>query len=395
SPADNPLVSVIIGLEGGLASGETTNPALAPFTSDLITSSGSAKYPKETFRQILSETSTTISGGGDYRGTNMTMTSTLRNFDKAWDLLSSLVLSPEFDANEFRNIQQRRVAEVKHRWNNPEGYAFIIADSLTKLGNPILGRSTRESDVESVTIPMMQAYQKALTERSRMIVVVVGNVAPEDIKRKLQAFSKLPQGKYKPVIVPAVQSTTEPKVEIVDRKIPTTYVSGVFPGPRANDPDYWPLQIGMSHLGNIMFEEIRTKRNLSYAPQAYLTATLGATRGVVAVNSVSPDSASVIMLAELEKMRRGDFSEKDLEKSKQVFITRYYMGQMTNSSLANSLYGTQRNAGDWRRTYSIDAINAVNKASVQKAMAKYARNLQIGIVGEKGKINTPKYLFHE
>ncbi|MEP7218313.1 MAG: hypothetical protein ABI876_05325, partial [Bacteroidota bacterium] len=172
SPADNPLVSVIIGLEGGLASGETNNPALAPFTSDLITSSGSAKYPKETFRQILSETSTTISGGGDYRGTNMTMTSTLRSFDKAWDLLSSLVLSPEFDANEFRNIQQRRVAEVKHRWNNPEGYAFIIADSLTKLGNPILGRSTRESDVEAVTIPMMQAYQKALTERSRMIVVV-------------------------------------------------------------------------------------------------------------------------------------------------------------------------------------------------------------------------------
>ena len=43
TPSGNGLVSVIVGIEGGLASGESDNPALGPFTTDLITSSGSTR----------------------------------------------------------------------------------------------------------------------------------------------------------------------------------------------------------------------------------------------------------------------------------------------------------------------------------------------------------------
>jgi len=42
SPADNEIISVIVGLEGGFATSETPNPAVTEFTSDVITSSGSA-----------------------------------------------------------------------------------------------------------------------------------------------------------------------------------------------------------------------------------------------------------------------------------------------------------------------------------------------------------------
>jgi predicted Zn-dependent peptidase len=113
---------------------------------------------------------------------------------------------------------------------------------------------------------------------------------------------------------------------------------------------------------------------------------------VLSVSSTRPDSAIAIMYHELDRMRRGEIDEKELESSKQVFITSLYMRQMTNSGLATALYSAQRNAGDWHRAFSLDAIVAVNKARVQRAVEKYARNLQVGIVGSREKVTVGKYL---
>lgn len=396
SPADNEIVSVIVGVEGGLAGGETNNPVLAEFTSDVITSSGSASISKEELRKFLARTSTTITGGGDYRGMNFTMTTTRSNFDQAWAVLASMLTAPRFDGVEYRNIMAFRTAMVKRRWSNPENYASIIADSLVKLGNPVLGRSVRLEDVEGVTIPMMEEFAKRTTERSRMLVVVVGNISQNDIKKKLEAFSSLPAGRYTRPKLPPLAAAGKPTVELVDRPgSPTTYVQTSFAGPAMDNDEFWALQVGLNHLRSILFEELRTKRNLTYAPGSFLTSTLGQSRGVLSVSSTRPDSAIAIMYHELDRMRRGEIDEKELESSKQVFITSLYMRQMNNSGTATALYSAQLNSGDWRRAFSLDAINAVNKAKVQKAIATYARNLQVGIVGSREKVTVDKYRYQQ
>jgi zinc protease len=392
APASNQIVSVIIGLEGGIASGETGNPALGEFATDLITDSGSKKYPKEALRKFLSETSTTIIGGGDGRGINYVMNATRSNFDKAWDVLSSIVLQPEYDQTAFENIMQRRVAQAKNRWTNPESQSYIIADSLVKVGNPILSKWTSQQDVEGVTIPMIQEFQKRLTERSRMLVVIVGNVTQAEVKQKLQAFASLPSGRFSRAKIPAL-SESKPQVVMVNRPVVTTYIYGAFPGPRADESDYWPLRVGMSHLGHVVFEEIRTKRNLSYAPSAFLSSTLGQGIGMIGVSTTFPDSSIGVMYRELEKMKKGEFTKEDLEDSKQVFLTSYFMNQMTNDSRATSLYAAERNAGDWHRAYSYDLINGVSKGAVEKAFRKYAHDLQIGIVGKEAGVTKEKYIF--
>ena len=96
SPADNQLVSIIVGLEGGVASGETANPALGEFTTDLITSSGSEEYSKDDLRRFLSRTSTRLGGDADLLGVEFAMTSTRARFDEAWSLLSSMIRKASF-----------------------------------------------------------------------------------------------------------------------------------------------------------------------------------------------------------------------------------------------------------------------------------------------------------
>jgi zinc protease len=395
APASNQIVSVIIGLEGGVASGETDNPALAEFTSDLITDSGSDKYHKDAFRKFRSETSTTIIGQGDYRGMNFSMNATLPNFDKAWDVLASLVTQPRFDEVDFQNIQQRRILAVKNRWTNPESQASILADSLIKMGNPVLSNWTTEQDVQAVSIPMMQKFHKQLSERSRMLVIVVGNVKPDDIRNKLKEFAVLPAGRFSRPTIPPLQVQKSPRVEVINRDVVTTYIYGGFPGPKADEPDFWPLRIGMNYLRNTLWEEIRTKRNLSYAPAAFLSTTQGQGIGMMSVSTTLPDSSIAIMFRELEKMKRGEINEKELQDTKEVFLTMYYMGQMTNDSRARALYGAQRNAGDWRSAYVLDKVTQVTRAQVEKAFRKHAHNLQVGVVGKEQNVTRQKYVFGE
>lgn len=395
SSADNELISVVIGLDGGFASGETTNPALADFTADVAVSSGSGSMSKEEFRKFITQTSARINGSGDYRGITYTMTVPRRHFDRAWDVLASIITAPGFDSTSYRNIMQRRVADAQRRWSNPEGYASIIADSLVKLDHPTFGRSILQADIEKVTAPMMRDYLKRISERSRMLVVVVGNVKEADLKKKVAIFSSLPMGSYKPPVIPPIQAAQAPKVELIDRPSPTTYVQSSFAGPRASEEDYWPLQIGLFYLRNTLFQELRTKRNLTYAPGSSLSATLGHGRGVLSVSSTLPDSAIVIMYHELEKMKRGDIDETELNGAKQMFTTVFYMRQMTNEGLANALYASQRNAGDYRHAFTLDAINAVNRESVRRVFSRYARNLQVGVVGKKDLVTQEKYLFRE
>jgi len=396
APSGNELVSVVIGFEGGVATGETDNPALSDFTADVATSSGSKTITKDALRAFLSETSTNLGGSGDLRGMTYSMTATRPNFNRAWDVLASLINEPAIDDLEYRNAMQRRIADVKRRWSSPEGYASFLADSMVKVGNPVLGKIVQEGDVARVDVRGMQEYLTRVTERSRMLVVIVGNVSQNDIKKKLAAFSKLPLGDYKRVDIPRIEPAASPMVEVVDRQgSPTTYVQSSFPGPRADEDSYWSLQVGLFHLRTILFEELRTKRNLTYAPGASLSSTLGHSRGVISVSSTLPDSSIVIMYDELEKLRRGEINEAELNNSKQVFITAYYTRQMTNDGVANALYTAQRNAGDWRRAYSVDAISSVTKESVRRVFEQYARNLQVGIVGRKDRVSPDKYIFRE
>ncbi len=394
SPADNQLVSIIVGMEGGLATKETDNPALGDFTADLITSSGSAQYSKDELRRFLSRTSTRLSGNGDHLGMQFAMTSTRARFDEAWKLLSSLIREPLYDETEYRNMMQRRVAQAQGAWSNPETYAYRMVDSLVKIDHPYLARYTYEDDVKQLTIPMMRNHQKKLSERSRLFVVVVGNVTRDEITKKLRDFSSWPKGSYALPKIPNIKAASSPSMSIVNMPDkPTNYIFAGFAGPSANDPEYWPMAVGLSYLRNVLFREIRTKRNLSYAPFAFQSSGYGKGMGVLGVSTIWPDSSMNIMLSEMQNMKDGNFDAEEIEKAKQVYTTNYYFREMTNAGKASTIYNAERYNGNWRAAFSYEDIQAVNKESVQNAFQKFSKNLQVGVVGNEDQVTKDRFRY--
>jgi len=391
-PSNSPLVSVVAGFEGGLIDDATSNPDIAQFAAELIAESGSSKFPKEELRKFNSKTSTSISGDGGARGVTFSMNCTRNRFDEAWSVFTSLITNPLFDAVEHTNMMNRRVIRVNSRWSRPDPLADLLADSLIKMNHKYLGKRAYEKDVRECSIQAISDYYKKISERSRMLVVVVGKITKEEIQSKMKNFSSLPLGSYAGTPVPPIIAPTEPKMEMIDKQIPTTYVQCNFVGPSAKDKDAWALRVGSSFFRDVLFREVRTKRNLSYAPGASASSSMGYLVGSMSVSSTNPDSAIAVMRRELENLKTGNFSEKELNDAKSVYTTMYYMQQMTNSSLANGLYSSQRTMNDWRYNFSFDAINAVTKSDVQKVYAKYATNFQVGIVGKLKDVTKEKYM---
>lgn len=396
APSSSPLISVIAGFEGGLATGDADNPEIGTVASDLVTSSGSIDYPKEALQKFLSRTSTSLYGAAGLRDYTYRMTSTKSNFDEAWKVLASVIRRPAFDSSEFRTAKARHLIQVQSRWSRPERQAYEIADSLMTLTHPVLSRRSFPQDVERLSIADIQSYVKRISERSRMVLVVVGNISREELTRKLADLRMLPAGSYTRPQLPPISMPAKPALYVVDRSgSPTTYIYGAFAGPTMTAPDYWALAVGLRHLREVLFEEIRTKRNLSYAPSSFLQAELGNGVGFVSVSTTLPDSSIAVIYRELEKMRQGDFTSADLEDTKQAYLTNYYMRRMTSADQADAIYTAQQNMGDWRKAFDYEAIAAVDKPAVQAAFQRWARNLAVGVVGRRSMVTNERYLFAE
>jgi predicted Zn-dependent peptidase len=65
---------------------------------------------------------------------------------------------------------------------------------------------------------------------------------------------------------------------------------------------YYPMIMAMNILRWRIFEEVRTKRNLSYAPAVYFSNDY-ANRAAIYVSTVKPDTTIKVMFAEIKKIQ--------------------------------------------------------------------------------------------
>src|SRR6185436_4002554 len=116
------------------------------------------------------------------------------------------------------------------------------------------------------------------------------------------AVKDLPAGDYHPAEVAAMPNADRSSTKLVARDLPTVYVSGFFSAPNPKSDDYAATLVGMNILSDRLFEEVRTKRNLSYAAFAGLRRSAAAT-GQLYVSTPDPNAAVRVIRDEVEKMR--------------------------------------------------------------------------------------------
>jgi len=333
-----------------------------------------------------------IRSSENYDYSVLSFTSTRRNFDRSWEIFTDVVLRPAFTKEDFDLTRNRQLSSLRDDSDDPDTYLQRLQERVAYAGHPYLNRpqGTVES-ISRVTLEDLRRYHRQAMETSRLLLVIVGDLDAAQLRQNIAAsFGKLPRGSYRPEPVPQL-SFSAATVEVTQRGLPTNYIQGLFTAPSLTANDIYPMQIAAAMLRDRVFEEVRVKRNLSYAPSAFL-GSQAANIGGIYVSAVDANQAVSVMLNEIRRLQAQPINALDITGVVSQYLTQYYLGQETNAAQAASLAEYELIGGGWRNSFdTINRLRAVTPADVQRVAQKYMRNIRFVVLGDPNKID--KYVF--
>ncbi|MGM0558403.1 MAG: M16 family metallopeptidase, partial [Myxococcota bacterium] len=263
-----------------------------------------------------------------------------------------------------------------------------VATGLLFEGHPYatLQLGTEET-VSAFTREEIKDYQRAMLRPSDMVVVVVGNVSDEDVtSRVADTIARIDPGELETQELEDFDAD-EPALEIAEQDIPTNYIFGLFAAPAPGHEDYPAMLVALEYLRDRLFEEVRTKRNLTYAVSSGLSSKR-VNYGYLYVTAVAPEKTMPVIYSEIDRLKEGKFSKKQLDQSRNVFLTEHYMDLETNGSQATLLAQSEIVAGDWKSHADfIEQTRAVSPEDVARVAKKYMKNYHFGVVGKEASID--------
>ena len=374
-------VAIQLYIRGGAGNITTANAGVEAFMLD-VASEASTGFPRDRMRKELARMGTVLGESVSYDYSALAMTATRANFDRSWDIFTDVALHPAFTKEDVALVKSRLVASLSDDTDQPDTYLQRLQEKVAYAGHPYLNRpeGTAES-VSRLTAEDLRAYHQRTMQTSQLLLVIVGDLDATLLKARITAtFGKLPRGTYKPPTTPALTFNAS-TVDITSRELPTNYIQGLFTAPSITSPDIYPMYVASSLLRDRVFEEVRVKRNLSYAPDAFLR-TQAANIGGIYVTAVDANQAVRVMLNEMTRLQREPIGKDDITAVIAQFLTTYYIGQETNAAQGAGLAQYELIGGGWRNSLQfLEKLQAVTPAEVQRVAQKYMHNIRFVVLG--------------
>ena len=374
-------VAIQLYIRGGAGNITTANAGVEAFMLN-VASEASTGFPRDRMRKELARMGTVLGESVSYDYSALAMTATRTNFDRSWDIFTDVALHPAFTKEDVDLVKSRLVASLSDDTDEPDTYLQRLQEKVAYAGHPYLNRpeGTAES-ISRLTADDLRAYHQRTMQTSQLLLVIVGDLDATMLKARITAtFGKLPRGTYKPPTTPALTFNAS-TVDITSRELPTNYIQGLFSAPSITSPDIYPMYVASSLLRDRVFEEVRVKRNLSYAPDAFLR-TQAANIGGIYVTAVDANQAVRVMLNEMTRLQREPIGKDDITAVIAQFLTTYYIGQETNAAQGAGLAQYELIGGGWRNSLQfLEKLQAVTPADVQRVAQKYKHNIRFVVLG--------------
>ncbi len=349
---------------------------------------GTEKYDKHAFAALAASTGTSVGGSVTQEYSVATLQAVQDHIGESWDLFTQAVLHPTFPDAEVDLVKQQLVFGLKQQKDDPDQHLNLLADSVFYAGHPfeIEAQGTPES-VSAFTRNDLVTWQKDRLTKANLLFVVVGNITRDELSKKIEeSFGSLPAGTANTTPLPAIAAGV-PSLTVIPEKMPTNYIMGVFPGPARSSDDYPAFALAQQILSQRLFEEVRTKRNLTYA---VYTSTIGGrvTEGQLYVTAVAPDTTIKVMMTEVKRMRDDTVSQEMIQEILNTFVTSYWMNQETNMNQADRLGHWELTGGSYKKVDTFtDLLKKVTAADLQRVSKEYFKNYRFVIIGDPSKVD--------
>ncbi len=382
----NNVVAANLYLLGGSRQVTASNAGIEALLLE-VSERGTKNYPKATLRRKMSRLGSEIATVPSDDWTMFGIRATTEVFDSTWAIFADRLMNPTLDAEDVSLIRTQFISGIRQRRDDPDALAEYLADSIAFSGHPyatsVIGT---EASLSAIDAAALRNYQATQMVKSRMLLVVVGDVDRAHIERLVTAtLARMPQGSYKwtpPSRLPEGKSD----VVVEQRSLPTNYIVGYYSGPLANSEDYQALRIATSVLTGRMFSEIRTRQNLTYDVHAPFLDR-AASAGGLYVSTTSPDTTLRLMYTAVKELQDGLLDKDGLERLEQQFLTEYFLDNETNDAQASFLARAQLYRGDYRLADKfVDELKSVSPEAVQRVARRYMKGIRFAYVGDPSRL---------
>ena len=267
------------------------------------------------------------------------------NMQPALDVLSDLVLHPQFSQADLEREQGVILEEIKMDEDNPD---YLVHETFTQnfwknhpLGRPILGTVKTVSSFDQDTV--FSHHQRRFTPEN-LVFSAAGHLHHDEfVDAVAHKF-----GCLKPFGVPIVETethpTTTPHITLKKkRSLEQVQMCLGVPAPPVNSADRFALYILNSMLGGGMssrlFESIRENQGLAYSIYSELSPFRD-TGSLSIYGGMSLDKTERVLaltLAELTRLKTEAVSHAELKRAKDQMKSNIVLGLESSSSRMNNL----------------------------------------------------------
>jgi predicted Zn-dependent peptidase len=275
------------------------------------------------------------------------------NVAPALDVLSDLVLHPQFSQADLEREQGVILEEIKMDEDNPD---YLVHETFTQkfwpnhaLGRPILGTAKTVSSFTQATV--FDHHQRRFTPHG-IVFSAAGHLQHD-------AFVEMVERKFGQLattgaVEPVAEASPKPKPHITlkkKRSLEQVQMCLGVPAPPVNSDDRFALYLMNSMLGGGMssrlFESIRENEGLAYA--IYSEVSPFRDTGALSIYAgMSLDKAERVLaltLAELTRLKKQAVSHAELKRAKDQMKSNIVLGLESSSSRMSNLARQQISFG--------------------------------------------------
>lgn len=332
-----PISTITLVMPGGDATDTPQSAGLATMTADLADNGTPTRTAREIAAQLESLGATiSISSGAD--GTYASLTAPDVNLAQAGKVLVDVVRNANYPADEVERERGRFLDGFASTMKSPGAIAGLVATRIM-YGDAPYGLVGNPTSYAAITREQLIEHRETWWHPARAKLVVSGGIAADDAKALMESLwgdwaSDTPAPR---VVEAPAGAETQPRTIVID--MPDAGQAAVVAGVRAlsrSDAEFYPLWLANTVLGSgsngRLFEEVRTKRGLSYGAYSRLGQSLDAAllTARAQTKNETADEVAQVFFEQFKLLGEEALDEETLQKR------RLYLGGAIARSLETS-----------------------------------------------------------
>jgi zinc protease len=382
---------------GGAATDPRGKAGLATLAADLATR-GTATRSAQQIATELESLGASIGAGAGPDGISVFVSAPATNLEAAGRVLADIVQNASFPADEVERQRTRAIDGLGVAMKDPGALASMVVQPVVYGGAPygsLPGGTT--TSLKALTRDDFVGAYRTWWHPANAALVVSGGIDPQAAAAMTQRLFGNWRGQGPAPVVPTARAGDAQKVRTVVVDLPGAGQAAVVAAVRGidrADPDYYNLVVANAILGSgsngRLFEEVRTKRALSYGANSSLPARADDALLTASAQTKNESAADVakIFLDELDRLGKQPLTADEIEKRKTFVSGIYTLQTETGAGFGSTLAGLiQQGMSPSEAVRYLQNIETVTPAAASKAAARLsaADRATLVIVGDSSK----------